>query len=63
MCRSTWRHLNDEEIHCPIHQESCRVFDEIITHHLGPTATDTDFPAADLTPEYQTYDDDNDLDP
>ena len=38
-------------------------FDESITHHLGPTAKDTDFPAADLTPEYPTYDDDHELDP
>ncbi len=26
VCRSTLQHLNDEEIHCPIHQELCRVF-------------------------------------
>jgi hypothetical protein len=39
VCRSTRRHLNDEEIHCPIHHEMCRVFNETITHHLGPNAT------------------------
>jgi len=27
------------------------------------TAKDTDFPVADLTPEYLTYEDDHDLDP
>ena len=63
MCRSTLCHLNNEELHCPIQKELCRVFDVSITHHLGPTAKDTDFPAADLTPEYLTYDDDHDLDP
>jgi len=62
VCRSTLRHLNDEELHCPIQKELRIVFDESITHHYGPTAKDTDFPAADLTPEYLTYDDDHDLD-
>jgi hypothetical protein len=63
VCRSTLRHLNDEELHCPIHNELHRVFDESITHHLGPTAKESDFPAEDLTPEFLTYDDDHDLDP
>ncbi len=34
VCRSTLWHLNNEEIHCPIHQEMHRVFNETITHHL-----------------------------
>jgi hypothetical protein len=63
VCRSTLRHLNDKEIHCPIHQEMRRVFNESITHHLGPNATEQDFPAEDLTPDYDFYDDDHDLDP
>jgi hypothetical protein len=62
-CRSTLRHLNDEEIHCPIHQEMCRVFNDTITHHLGHNATELHFPAEDLTPDYDFYDDDHDLDP
>jgi hypothetical protein len=33
-CRSTLWYLNDEEIHCPIHQEMRRVFNESIPHHL-----------------------------
>jgi hypothetical protein len=41
----------------------CRVFDESITYLLGPTATEVDFPAEYLTPEYLTYDNDHDLDP
>jgi hypothetical protein len=61
--RLTLRHLNDEELHCPIQKDLRRAFDESITHRLGPTATDVDFPAADLTPEYLTYDDDHDPDP
>ena len=63
VCRSTLRHLTDEELHCTVHKEMCRVFDESITHHLGPIAKESDFPAEDLTPEFLTYDDDHDLDP
>jgi hypothetical protein len=63
VCRSTLRHLNDEEIHCPIHQEMGRVFSETITNHLGPNATEQDSPEEDLTPDYDFYDDNHDLDP
>jgi hypothetical protein len=62
-CRSTLRHLTDEEIHCPIHLEMRRVFYETIASHLGPNATDKDFPAEDLTPDFEHYEDDHDLDP
>jgi hypothetical protein len=40
-----------------------RLFNETITHHLGPNATEQDFPAEDLTPDYDLYDEDHDLDP
>jgi hypothetical protein len=63
VCRSTLRHLNNKEIHCPIHQAMRRVFDETIANHLGPNATNQDFPAEDLTPDYNFYDDDHDPDP
>jgi hypothetical protein len=63
VCRSTLRHLTDKEIHCPIHLESRRVFDETIANHLGSNATEQDFPAEDLTPNYDFDDDDHDLDP
>ncbi len=63
VCRSTLRHLNDKEIHCPIHLEMRRVFNETITHHLGPNATEQDFLADDLTPDYDFYDNDHGLDP
>jgi hypothetical protein len=63
VCRSTLRHLNNKEILCPIHQEMRRVFNESITHHLGPNATEQDFPVEDWTPDYDFYDDDHDLDP
>ncbi len=63
VCRSTLRHLNDKKIHCPIHQELRRVFNEAITHNLGPNATEQDFLAEDLTPDYDFYDDNHVLDP
>ncbi len=37
--------------------------DETIGSHLGPNATDQDFPAEDLTPDFDHYNDDHDLDP
>ncbi len=63
VCRLTLRYLTDVDIHCSIHQEMCRVFDETIVNHLGPNATDPDFLAEDLTPDFDFYDDNHDLDP
>jgi hypothetical protein len=63
VCRSTLRHLTNEETHCPIHLEMRSVFDETVASHLGPNATDQDFLAEDLTPDFDHYDDDHDLDP
>ncbi len=63
VCRLTLRHLTDKEIHCPIHLETHRVFDETSANHLGPNATDQDFLAEDLTPDFDHYDDDHNLDP
>ncbi len=63
VCRSTLWHLIDKETHCLIHLETRRVFDETVASHLGPNATDQDFPAEDLTPDYDHYDDEHDLDP
>jgi hypothetical protein len=51
-----------KEIHCPIHQETHRVFTKSVSQALGSVATKQDFPAEDLTPEYVTYDIDHDLD-
>jgi hypothetical protein len=63
VCRSTLQHLNDKEIHCPIHQEMRRIFNETITQHLQPNATEQDFLAEDLTPDYDFYDGYHNLDP
>ncbi len=38
------------------------VFNESITHHLGPNAMEQDFLVEDLTPDYNFYDNDHDLD-
>ncbi len=40
-----------------------RVFDETIAKSLEPNATDQDFLAEDLTPDYDFNNDDHDLDP
>ncbi len=64
VCRSTMRHLTDEERNCLVHVETRKTFDAGITEALGPSATISDFPAEDLTPEYDHYDEDiYDLDP
>ena len=34
VCRSTLHHLTNEELHCTVHKEMRRVFDESLTHHL-----------------------------
>ncbi len=63
VCRSTLRHLTDKETHCPTHLETRRVFDKTVASHLGSNATDQNFPAEDLTPDFDHYNDDHDLDP
>jgi hypothetical protein len=40
-----------------------RVFDETVASHLRPNATDQDFLAEDLTPDFVHYDNDHYLDP
>jgi hypothetical protein len=63
VCRLTLRPLTNKEIHCPIHQELRRVFNETIAQNLGPNTTEQDFPEEELTPEYETYKDGHELDP
>jgi hypothetical protein len=63
VCRSTLRHLTDEELHSPVHIHMRCKFDESIEPHLGPASLPQDFPAEDLTPD-PTYCDDTDaMDP
>jgi hypothetical protein len=63
VCRSTLRHLTDEELDSSVHKDMRRKFDESIEHHLGPAALPQDFPAEDLTPDPTYYDDTNAMDP
>ncbi len=63
VCRSTLRHLTDEELDSSVHKDMRRKFDESIEHHLGPAALQQDFPAEDLTPDPTYFDDTNAMDP
>jgi hypothetical protein len=63
VCRSTRRHLTDEELNSPVHMDMRRKFDEAIDLHLGPAALPQDFPAEDLTPDPAYYDDTDTMDP
>jgi hypothetical protein len=50
VCRSTLRHLTDEELVSSVHKNMRRKFDESIEHHLGPAGLPQDFPAEYFTP-------------
>jgi len=63
VCRSTLRHLTDEELQSPSHLKMRQDFDSSITTYLGPAATAADFPAEDLTPDPSHFDDGDFLDP
>ncbi len=63
VCRSTLRHLIDEELDSSVHKDTRHKFDESIENHLGPAALPQDFPAEDLTPDPTDYDDTNAMDP
>jgi hypothetical protein len=63
VCRSTLRHLTDEELNSSVHKDMRCQFDESIEHHLGPAALPQDFPAEDLTPDPTYYDDTDAMDP
>ncbi len=63
VCRSTLRHLTEEELDSSVHKDMRHKFDESIEHHLGPAALPQDFPAENLTPDPTYYDDTNAMDP
>jgi hypothetical protein len=63
VCRSTLRHLTDEELDSSVHKDMRHKFDESIEHHLGPAALPQDFPAEDLTPDPTYFDDTDAMDP
>jgi hypothetical protein len=63
VCRSTLRHLTNEELDSSVHKDMRHKFDESIEHHLGQVALPQDFPAVDLTPDPSNFDDTNAMDP
>ncbi len=46
-----------------MHTASCNAFDASIAERLGPAAWEDDFPAVDLTPEYEPIGINSDLKP
>jgi hypothetical protein len=63
VCRSTLRHLTDKELQSSVHLDKQRQFDESVATHLGPVSTVQDFPAENLTPDPDHYDDTDPIDP
>ena len=52
VCRSTLRHLNDDEQNSDVHKALRLQFDQAIDEKLGPKASPLDFDEQDLTPEH-----------
>jgi len=63
MCRSTLRHLTDEELQSSFHLDKQCQFDESVATHLGLASMVQDFPAKNLTPDPDHYDDTDLIDP
>jgi len=63
VCRSTLRHLTNKELHSSVHIDKRCQFDESVATHLGPASMVQDFPAENLTPDPDHYDDTNPIDP
>jgi hypothetical protein len=63
LCRSTLRHLTDEELQSSVHLDKRRQFNESVATHLGPASMIQDFPAKNLTPNPDHYDDTDSIDP
>ena len=63
VCRSTLRHLTQQELQCPVHTATRLQFDASIRTHLGNPATAADFPAEDLTPDPDHFDESELLNP
>jgi hypothetical protein len=63
VCCSTLRHLTQQELNCSVHTATRLCFDESVKTHLGPSATAADFPAEDITPDLDHFDDSKLLSP
>ncbi len=55
VCRLTLRHLTPEETLCAVQIAARLHFGNMIAEHIGPKSVPGDFPAEDLTPEYEHY--------
>ena len=60
VCRSTLRHLNDNERNSEVHKAQQLKFDQAIDNKLGPKAQPIDFDEQDLTPEHIHFGEDAD---
>ena len=60
VCRSTLRHLNDNERNSEVHKAQQLKFDQAIDNKLGPKASPLDFDEQDLTPKHIHYGEDSD---
>ncbi len=63
VCRSTLQHLTDKELQSSDHLDKQRQFNEPVATHLGPASTVQDFPAENLTPDPDHFDDSDPNDP
>jgi hypothetical protein len=63
VCRLTLRHLTDEKLHSSVRLDKRCQFDESVGTHLGPASTVLDFPAKNLTPDPDYYDETDPIDP
>ena len=64
VCRSTLRHLDDDEQNSEVHKANRLKFDQAIEETLGTASKLTDFDEQDLTPENIHYEGDaNSIDP
>ena len=64
VCRSTLRHLDDNEQNSEVHKANQLQFDQAIKEILGTAAKLTDFDKQDLTPKHIHYEGDaNSIDP
>ena len=63
VCRLTLRHLTNEELHSSVHLDKRRQFDQSVATHLGPASMIQDFPAGNLTPDPNHYDDTDPINP
>ena len=59
----TLQHLTNEELLSSVHLDKHRQFDESVATHLGPASTVQDFPAKNLTPDPDYFDDTDPIDP